>query len=137
MDNLNIEDEITNGMSMGKLNDFIFYMGKNEYKKITDTITADFKAIDSNNGIERLQGRPVNKRTINMNGVLVVQPLDALKSLQADVRIGERMRFTTIDDDIFCVITSLSITKKFFTDNGSATVQEYNISLKEVFEDLY
>jgi len=47
------------------------------------------------------------------------------------------MRFTTLDDDIYCVITSLQITKKFFTDNGSATVQEYNISLKEVLEDLY
>jgi len=81
MDNLNAENEITNGMNMGKLNDFVFYMGINEYKKITDTITANFKEVDLNNGIERLYGRPVNKRTINLNGVLVVQPLDALKSL--------------------------------------------------------
>ena len=137
MDELNSEDIITNGMSMGMFNDFIFYMGKNEYKKITDTITAEFKSFDSLNGIESLHGNPKRRRNINLNGVLVVQPLDALKSLQADARIGESMRFTTIDDDIFCVITSLSITKKFFTDNGSATVQEYNISLKEVLEDLY
>jgi hypothetical protein len=63
--------------------------------------------------------------------------LDSLKNLQADIRIGERKRFTTIDDDIYCVMTSHTITKKFFIDNGSATVQEYNITLKEVLEDLF
>lgn len=138
MDNYNDNpNDIRNGMSMGKLNDFEFFMTKNAYKQITDTMTAEFKSFDSHNGIERLYGQPKNRRTINLSGVLVVQPLDSLKNLQADIRIGERMRFTTIDDDIYCVITSLKITKKFFTDNGSATVQEYNITLKEVLEDLY
>lgn len=129
-------DKTIQGMNMGKLNDFTFYMGKNEYQKITDTLSANFSSIDSSNGVERLKGQPIIKREIKLNGVLVVQPLDSLKSLQADVRIGDKIRFTTIDDDISCVITSLQVTKRLFTDNGSATVQEYNISLKEVLEDL-
>ena len=129
-------ENLVSGMNMGKLNDFTFYMNKNEYKKVTDTITANFKTIDSSNGFERLQGQPIIKREIKLNGVLVLQPLDSFKSLQADLRIGEIIRFTTIDDDISCVLTSLQVTKKFFTDNGSATVQEYNISLKEVLEEL-
>lgn len=136
MDEYN-KDDVRHGMSMGKLNDYEFFMTKNAYNSITDTMTAEFKSFDSFNGLERLYGEPKRRRTISLNGVLVVQPLDSLKNLQADIRIGQRIRFTTIDDDIYCVITSLTITKKHFTDNGSATVQEYNIKLKEVLEELY
>jgi len=125
------------GMTMGKLGDHKFYMHNNEYKKITDTINAEFKSVDSNNGLQRLYSQPKLSRTIKLNGVLVRQSEMSLKNLQADIRIGAKTRFTTFDDDIDCVITSLEITKKSFLHNGRAMVQEYNISLKEVLEDLY
>jgi hypothetical protein len=133
--------KLTTGYDMGKLGDYSFYMKKNEYKKISQSFTATFGSFKPINGQERLSDSGGYSRTISLNGVLVVQPLDALKTLEDYLKARELIRFTSLfkNIDINVVITSLNITQSNFidtVDGVKATVQTYNISLKEVYDDI-
>jgi hypothetical protein len=131
--------ELTTGCDMGKLGDYSFYMKKNEYKKISQSFTATFGSFKPINGQERLSDSGGYSRTISLNGVLVVQPLDALKTLEYYLKARKLIRFTPLFTDIYVVITSLNITQSNFigtVDGVNATVQTYNISLKEVYDDI-
>jgi hypothetical protein len=131
--------KLTTGYDMGKLGDYSFYMKKNEYKKISQSFTATFGSFKPINGQERLSDSGGYSRTISLNGVLVVQPLDALKTLEDYLKARELIRFTPLFTDIDVVITSLNITQSNFigtVDGVNATVQTYNISLKEVYDDI-
>jgi len=129
-------EDLINGLEMGKLGDFAFYMDKNAYKKISETITRN------NATFKPLLGQKVTIKTggydrkITLNGVLVVQPLDALKPLKEYAMDGSPIRFTTIQDDIEVEIKSINTVKEQFLDNGSQTVTTYNLSLEEVYNDI-
>jgi len=130
------KENLTSGLSMGKLGDFEFFMDKNAYEKISQTITASFGSFKPIKGQEQLSDSGGFESKISMNGVLVVQPLDALKKLEDFTKKREPIRFTTLENDIDVVITSLATTKKNFLDDGKHTVQTYNLSLKEVYDEL-
>ncbi len=133
MDDLEV---LTNGLSMGKLGEFSFYMDKNAYKKISQTITATNGTFKPIKGQERVSDSGGYERKISLNGVLVVQPLDALKTLDDYTTTREPIRFTTLTDDIEVLISTLTTTKEHFIDDGSYTVQTYNLSLKEVYDEV-
>jgi len=133
MDNLEV---LTNGLSMGKLGEFSFYMDKNEYKKISKTLTATHGSFKPIKGQERISDSGGYSQTLSLNGVLVVQPLDALKTLEDYLIAREPIRFTTLNDDIEILFTSLNITQEHFIDDGNYTVQTYNLSLKEVYDEV-
>jgi len=127
---------LISGLSMGKLGDFEFYMHKNEYKKISQTLTATHGSFKPIKGQERITDSGGYDLKLSLNGVLVVQPLDALKTLEDYLIAREPIRFTTLNDDIEVLITSLNITQEHFTDDGNYTVQTYNLSLKEVYDEV-
>jgi len=127
---------LTNGLSMGKLGEFSFYMDKNEYKKISQTLTATNGTFKPIKGQERVSDSGGYENKISLNGVLVVQPLDALKTLEDYTKAREPIRFTTLSDDIEVLISTLTTTKEHFIDDGSYTVQTYNLSLKEVYDEV-
>lgn len=125
-----------NGLSMGKLGDFEFYMSKNAYKKISQTLTAEHGSFKPIKGQERFNASGGWDRKISLDGVLVVQPLDALKTLEDYLIAREPIRFTTLNHDFEVLISSLNITQEHFLDDGNYTVQTYNLSLKEVYDEL-
>ncbi len=127
---------LINGMNMGKIGDFVFYIDKNAYKKISQTITATHGSFKPIKGQEVLSDSGGYEVKLTLNGVLVVQPLNALKKLEQYAKDREPLRFTTLQNDMEVVITSINTVKEQFTDNGSQTVTTYNLSLKEVFNDI-
>ena len=129
-------ENLTKGLSMGKLGEFAFYMDKNAYKKISKTLTATHGTFKPIKGQERISDSGGYSQTLSLNGVLVVQPLDALKTLEDYLIAREPIRFTTLNDDIEILFTSLNITQEHFTDDGNYTVQTYNLSLKEVYDEI-
>ena len=128
--------KLTNGKSMGKLGDYEFFMNKNDYKKISHSITATFGSFKPIKGQEVISNSGGYDRKISLNGVLVLEPLDSLKTLEDDLIAREPLRFTTLTDDIEVLITSLNIVQEHFIDDGRYTVQTYNLSLKEVYNEL-
>jgi len=129
-------ENIVSGLSMGKLGEFAFYMDKNAYKKISQTLSATFGSFKPIKGQERISDAGGYENKLSLNGVLVVQPLNALNSLEDYLKARESLRFTTLNDDIEVLLTNLNITKEHFTDDGNYTVQTYNLSLKEVYDDI-
>jgi hypothetical protein len=129
-------EKLTNGKSMGKLGDYEFFMNKNDYKKISHSFTATFGSFKPIKGQEVISDSGGYDRKISLNGVLVLEPLDSLKSLEADFRTRRPLRFTTLTDDIEVLIMSLNIVQEHFIDDGRYTVQTYNLSLEEVYNEL-
>jgi len=128
--------KLVSGMDMGKIGDFKFYMHKNEYQKISKSLSVTFGSFKPIKGQERLSDSGGFERKISLNGVLVVQPVDSLKSLEDYAEAREPLEFTTLRESIKVVITSLNINQSHFLDNGDFTVQKYNLSLKEVYDEL-
>ncbi len=127
---------LISGLSMGKLGDFEFYMSKNEYKKISQTLTAEHGVFTPIKGQKRFSDSGGYTRELSLEGVLVVQPLNALKSLEDYLIARKPIRFTTLNHDFEVLISSLNITQEKFLDDGNYTVQTYNLSLKEVYNEL-
>jgi phage protein U len=127
---------LVNGMDMGKIGDFKFYMNKNEYKKISKSLSVTFGSFKPIKGQERLSDSGGFSRTISLNGFLVLQPLDSLKSLEDYAEAREPLELTTLRESFSVVITSLNINQSHFLDNGDYTVQDYSLSLKEVYDEL-
>ena len=127
---------LVSGMDMGKIGDFKFYMNKNDYKKLSKTLSATFGSYKPLKGQERLSDSGGFERKISLSGVLVMQPLDTLKTLEEYVEKREPLEFTTLRESYRVVITNLSINQSHFLDNGDFTVQDYNLSLKEVYDEL-
>ncbi len=129
-------DELTAGLSMGKIGDFDFYMDKNEYQKITKTIKATHGTYTPVKGQETLSDAGGYIQTLSVPGVLVLQPLESLKTLEDYTKNREPLRFTTLQEDIEVVIPNLTIVQEHFTDHGEYTVQTFNLSLKEVYDEF-
>lgn len=127
---------LISGLSMGKLGDFEFYMSKNEYKKISQTLNAEHGVFTPVKGQKRFSDSGGYTRELSLEGVLVVQPLNALKSLEDYLIARKPIRFTTLNHDFEVLISSLNITQEKFLDDGNYTVQTYNLSLKEVYDEL-
>ena len=128
--------DLIKGLEMGKLGDFTFYIDKNGYKKISETITrnnAKFKPLLGQTQTIKAGGYD---RKLSLNGVLVLQPLNALKKLKDYAMDGSPIRFTTLQDDIEVEIKTLTTEKEHFMDNGNQTVTTYNISLEEVYNEI-
>ncbi len=128
--------KLTNGLSMGKLGEYKFYMNKNAYKKISHSLTNSFGSFKPIKGQEIKTDSGGYSRKISLNGVLVVQSLDALDDLEADFIAREVLRFTTLTADYEVLIMSLNMVQEQFTDDGKYTVQTYNLSLEEVYNEL-
>jgi len=129
-------DSLTNGMEMGKLGEFAFYIDKNKYKKISQSLTATHGSFTPIKGQKLLTDSGGYERKITLNGVLVVQPTDALKPLEDYLIARDPIRFTTLQHDLDVVINSLNTTEEHFLDDGRFTVQTYNLSLEESFDEL-
>jgi len=129
-------NNLINGLGMGKLGDFVFYMSKNEYKKISHVLTAEHGSFKPIKGQEQINDSGGYDRKISFDGVLVLQPLDALKTLEDYLIAREPLRFTTLNHDFEVVLTSLNITQEHFVDDGNYTVQTYSLSLKEVYNEI-
>jgi len=123
-------------MNMGKLGSFTFYIKKNEYKKLTETFSVSFGSFKPIKGQEMLTDSGGYEHKITLNGVAVVQPIGSLKTLESMAKNREVIRLTTVDIDIDVVITALTLEKSHFIDDGKYTVQTYNITIKEVFNDI-
>jgi phage protein U len=128
--------DLTSGSEMGKLGDFVFYMKKNEYEKISQTLTASFGSYKPIKGQERLSKVGGYENKISLNGVLVLCPLKSLETLEDYLKARKPLDLTTLTDDIKVVITSLTITQSHFLDNGNFTAQTYSLSLKEVYDEI-
>jgi len=122
--------------SMGKLGAFEFKMHKNNYEKITKNLKADFGIFKPIKGQEKISDSGGFSRTIALNGALIVQPISSLKPLEDYVKNREPIRFTTLNDDIEVVITSLQTVQSHFIDDGRNTVATYNLILKEVYDAI-
>jgi len=128
--------DLTNGSEMGKLGDFVFYMKKNEYEKISKMLTATFGSFKPIKGQERVSDAGGYEGKISLNGVLVLCPLDTLESLEDYLKARKPIRFTTLNDDVEVLLSSLTITQSHFLDNGNFTAQTYSLSLKEVYDEI-
>ena len=128
--------KLFDGQIMGKLGDFEFYISKNGYKKISQTLTAEHGVFTPIKGQKRFSDAGGYTREFSLDGVLVVQPLNALKRLEDYVIARKPIRFTTPNHDFEVLISSLNITQEHFLDDGNYTVQTYNLSLKEVYDEL-
>ena len=126
---------LTTETVMGKINDFPFVMHKNEFKKITETYTADFTSYQPIKGQEVLGMAISYKRDITLNGVMVAQPTNSSEPLEWFLKIGRPVRFTTLDTDMTAVIPKLMKTKEKFYLDGEHRVETYSITLKEVFNE--
>lgn len=128
-------DNLISGKDMGKIGDFAFYMDKNQYKKISQTLTATHGEFTPVKGQKSKTDSGGYDNKFTLNGVLVLQPLNALKPLEDYLKAREPIRFTTLKHDIEVLINTLSVTEEHFLDDGKGTVQTYNLSLEEVFND--
>jgi len=128
--------DLVSGMDMGKIGDFKFYMNTNEYQKLSKSLSATFGSYKPIKGQERLSDSGGFEQKLSLNGVLVVQPQDALKTLEDYLKTREPLEFTTLRESFKVVITNLNINQSHFLDNGDFTVQDYNLSLKEVYDEL-
>lgn len=133
---MNILGNLIIGKDMGKLGEFAFYMDKNEFKKISHSYSATHGEFTPVKGQKTKTDSGGHDHKITLNGVLVVQPTDALKTLEDYLKQREPIRFTTLQDDVEVLINNLNIVQEHFLDDGRFTVQTYNLSLEEVFNDL-
>jgi len=124
------------GLVMGKLGDFTFVMHRNAYRQITKAITADFGSYKPINGQEVLTDSGGYGETITVNGVLVVQPVGALKPLEAYIKARSELRFTTITEDMTVVLTHATFNRSRFYLTGRHRVQSYNLTLKAVYNGI-
>lgn len=131
-----ILDDLIGGMNMGKIGDFAFYMDKNEYKKISHSFSAIFGEYKPVKGQKIKTDSGGYEHKVTLNGVLVVQPINALKTLEDYLKAREPIRFTTLQDDIEILINNLNMTQEHFLDDGKFTVQTYSLSLEEVYDEL-
>jgi len=125
-----------NGAVMGKLGNYPFFMHENDYKQISHDLTSSFSSYQPIKGLEVVGDSGGTGRSIRLNGVLVAEPLGALKSLEYLLKRREELRFTTQDGDYNVVMTNLNIVESDFYIDGTARVQRYNITLKEVYGEI-
>jgi len=127
---------MSSGAVMGKIDGFPFAMHTNEFKKITETYSADFTSYQPIKGQEVLGMAISYKRETALNGVMVAQPINATEPLEWFLKIGKPVRFTTLDTDMEAIITKLIKNKEKFYINGKHRVETYSIILKEVYSEL-
>lgn len=123
------------GDLMGRLGYYPFSMSKNEFKKVTQTLNAEFGRYKPIKGQEVLTDSGGYNRKITLNGIIVAQSVHSLKPLEWYLMKREPLRFTTLFTDVEVIITSISETKEVFETHGLFRVQSYNITLEEVYGD--
>lgn len=126
----------SNGAVMGKLGEYPFSMNQNDYNEIDNNLMSTFSAYQPIKGLALTGDSGGTGRNIRLNGVLVAEPIAAIKTLEYLLKRRETIRFTTIDDDFQVVITGLSVVHKNFFIDGKSRVQIYNLTLKEVYGEI-
>jgi len=121
------------GAVMGKLGLYPFFMHKNEFKQIQESLTADFSSYKPIKGQEVIGDSGGFSNNIALNGILVAESIYAVEPLKWLLKLRKPIRLTTLESDITVVITSVRATKSYFTIHGSHRVQSYDITLKEVY----
>ena len=124
------------GAVMGKLDNFVFFMHKNNFQQIQESMSADFSSYKPIKGQELLGDSGGFNHTITLNGVLVAQPINALNPLKFMLMERKPLSFTTLTFDYDVVMTSYSPTKQSFGLIGDHRVESYNIVLKRIYGDL-
>ena len=124
------------GNLMGRLGYYPFSMDKNEFKKVTQTLNAEFGRYKPIKGQTLIGNSGGYTRKINLNGILVAQSMHSLKPLEWYLMKREPIRFTTLFTDMEVIITSISETKEYFQAFGKFQVQSYNITLEEVYDEI-
>lgn len=125
-----------NGAVMGKLDDFAFFMHKNDFKQIQESMTADFSSYKPIKGQELLGDSGGFSHNITLNGVLVAEPIEGLNPLKFMLMERKPLQFTTLTFDYDVVMVSYSPTKQSFGLIGDHRVESYNIVLKRIYGDL-
>ncbi|MBL0702566.1 MAG: phage tail protein [Sulfurospirillum sp.] len=121
------------GNLMGRLGNYPFFMGKNDFKKVTQTLNAEFGKYKPIKGQTVLSDSGGYDRKLTLNGILVAQSVHALKPLEWYLMKREPLRYTTLFTDMEVVITSMTENKEHFETHGLFRVQSYNITLEEVY----
>lgn len=124
------------GAVMGKLGEFPFYMHRNDFKQIAHSLKADFSSYKPIKGLEVIGDSGGTGRTIRLNGVLVAEGVEELDPLEFLLKERKPLRFTTLTNDFHVVITNLDKVESNFYIDGTARVQRYNISLKEIYGEI-
>jgi hypothetical protein len=127
---------VAGGAVMGKIGNFPFMMHQNEYKKVSKTITAEFAKYKPIEG-QVLHGSSGGfTEAITVNGILVVQPINALDPLEWYVKMRSPLRYTTLDEDIDVVLTQAVFTKTHHSIHGRHRVQLYNLQMEGIYGGL-
>ena len=124
------------GMIMGKLGDYPFFMSNNDYKQIAFSATSDFSSYKPIKGLEVTGDSGGTQGTLRLNGVLVAEPQDALSPIKDMWLLREPVRLTTLDADYDVVITNYDRVQSNFYIDGDARVNRYSLTLKEVYNEL-
>ena len=124
------------GMIMGKLGDYPFFMSRNDYKQIAFSGTADFSSYKPIKGLEVTGDSGGTQGTLRLNGVLVAEPQDALSPIKDMWLLRKPVRLTTLDADYDVVITNYDRVQSNFYIDGDARVNRYSLTLKEVYNEL-
>jgi len=124
------------GSVMGKLGEFPFYMYLNDFKQVSHSLKSDFSSYKPIKGLEVIGDSGGTGRTIHLNGVLVAEDAEELDPLEFLLKKRKPLRFTTLANDFNVVIIALDKVESNFYIDGTARVQRYNISLKEIYGEI-
>ena len=124
------------GSVMGKLGAFPFFMHKNEFKKITKTLNAQFSRYKPIKGQTILGDSGGFDEDLTINGILVAEPVQSTTPLEWFLKMRKPLRFTTLVHDENVVIKSLTKTETLFSLHGRHRVQEYSLSLEVVYGSI-
>ena len=124
------------GAVMGKLDDFAFFMNQNDFKQITENMTAEFSSYKPIKGQKLLGDSGGFEHIITLNGVLVAKPIDGLNPLKYMLMERKPLVFSTLTFDYDVVMKTYSPTKQKFGLIGDHRVESYNIVLERIYGDI-
>ena len=124
------------GAVMGKLDDFAFFMHQNDFKQISENMTASFSSYQPIKGQKLLGDSGGFEHIITLNGVLVAEPIEGLNPLKFMLMERKPLQFTTLTFDYDVVMKSYSPTKQSFGLIGDHRVESYNIVLERIYGDI-
>lgn len=121
------------GAVMAKLNGYAFFMHQNDFKRISESMTADFSFYKPIKGQEIAGDSGGFHHNITLNGVLVAQPLNALDPFKYMLMNREPLVLSTLTFDYDVLMMNISLGKEKFGLIGDHRVQSYTISLKRIY----
>jgi hypothetical protein len=124
------------GAVMGKLGMYPFFMHHNTFKQLTKTINAEFSRYKPIKGQVVLGDSGGFSETLNLNGILVAEPVHTTKPLEWYAKMRKPLRFTTLVHDEKIVITTLTKTESHFSILGRHRVQSYDLQMEVVYGSI-